>query len=331
MSSAVPLPSPAVASVLPPALLRPGAVALVGEALVDVFPDRRVLGGAPFNVARTLGALGLRPLLVARHGDDELGRAIADECARFGVLADGLQCDPTRPTGVVDVHFEGGTHRFAIRADQAWDALDAGTAAAAVALAQPAWICFGTLAQRQSSARSAVRVALETSRARRLLDINLRDMPDAMAVAADSLMLADVLKVNEDELLQLLRWFNPPGDVRMPWLPRTMDARIARLMLRFNLQLLVITRGEQGFAAYEDSGRCVAMGAASEVAVVDTVGAGDAFTSVLLLGLAAGWPLLATLERAGELAAAACTLRGAVAADPAFYRPFLQRWQGAPA
>ena len=96
-----------------------GAVVLFGEVLADVFPDRSVLGGAPFNVARHLQAFGLLPLLITRVGDDQLGRELVATMTRLGMTVEGVQQDPLHPTGQVIVHIEEGSHRFEIPPDQA--------------------------------------------------------------------------------------------------------------------------------------------------------------------------------------------------------------------
>lgn len=311
----------------PASAARPGVIAVIGETLADVFPDASVLGGAPFNVARALGAFGLAPLLVTRCGRDALGREVAAECARFGVRADGLQSDDSLPTGVVEVALTPQGHRFTIRPDQAWDAIDAGQASAVLSAAAPAWLCFGTLAQRRATSRAAIHAALAAVPGKRLLDLNLREMPEQAEVAEQSLTRANWLKLNEDELLQLFRWFTPRRGTSAEWSMRAVDARIAHLAARFDLEQVIVTRGAAGYAAFNPRGICTAMGMAPTVTVRDTVGAGDAFTAVLLYGLQAGWPLPATLQRASEFSAAVCTLRGAVADEPGFYRGFIERWQ----
>jgi fructokinase len=289
-------------------------VVVLGEALVDVFDGTDVPGGAPFNVARNLAALGAPPLMVTRVGMDPRGRRLVDGLRVLDMPLDGVQYDADRPTGAVDVTLRDGQPSFAIADDAAWDHLDTALAADATRRAQPRIACFGTLAQRTPASRAAIRACLAATDALRVLDLNLRGQAGERECAAESLLLADVVKVNEDELAQLLRWFAGDGSAAMPTGGESGDAldraRTSTLLRAFDLQRLVVTRGALGWACMSRDGQ-VLEGGAPPVAVVDTVGAGDAFTAVLLLGEVRGWATAATLAHAARFAATACTLRGA--------------------
>lgn len=298
---------------------RAGHIVVLGEALVDVFPDRQELGGAPFNVARNLAALGAAPLLVSRVGLDSAGDQIAAQMSRLGMDARGVQLDPGRATGRVLVGLQAGQPDFRIEADGAWDWVDPSGAMSVVQSAAPTWMYFGTLAQRGSITRKAIQSALAASTAPRFLDLNLRDMPGQREVAEQSLHLADQLKVNEDELETLLSWF-APGAVA-----GTGEAEFS-LLARFDLRRMVITRGERGWSCYDLESRRVLDGPAPKVHVRDTVGAGDAFSAVVLLGEQRGWSLETTLKRAAHFSAAVCTLNGAFDEQAAIYREALESW-----
>lgn len=301
-------------------------IALLGEALADIFPDREVIGGAPFNVARNLAALGEAPLMVTRLGQDALGARIQAECLRFGLDTQGLQHDASRPTGTVTVRMQGQQHAFVIGANPAWDHLDADAAAQAVARAQPQVIYFGTLAQRAVASRQAIRQALAATQAVRFLDLNLREGPDNRQLSAESLALAQTVKVNDDELDMLLGWFIHPGEVPAAWGTTRHRLTVERLLRRFELQRLFVTRGAQGWACFDGPDGDVIEGRAPQVAVRDTVGAGDAFASVLLLGELYRWPLTDTLPRAAGFASAVCTLQGAVDVDSGIYKQAARDW-----
>ncbi len=300
-------------------------VVVIGEALADLLPRGAVLGGAPFNVARNLAALGRRPLMVTRIGSDELGAAIARQFDHFGMDRAGLQRDATLPTGTVQVTLQDGHPRFHIPPDQAWDALDPVLTRHVVAHARPAIVYYGTLAQRSARSRAAIQTALAATAALRFLDVNLRDTavttPTNEVLASEALRGAHVVKVNADELTQLLDWFVHParGASALP------DA-VASLMRQFALRRLIVTRGAEGYAAYDAADGRVAAGPGIAAIVVDTVGAGDAFSSVVLLGELEAWPLADTLARANAFAAAVCTLAGAVTDDRDFYAQWRRRW-----
>jgi fructokinase len=285
-------------------------ILVLGEALVDEFHDGAVAGGAPFNVARSLAALGAPVRFISRIGaDDAAGRLVLDSAVRFGLAVDGIQRDATHATGRVSVHEDvGGSHRFEIHADAAWDHLEAS------AIGHAGIVYFGSLAQRSPVSRAAIRTMVkrvERSTGPRLLDLNLRPGSDTPELAAESLMLADWVKLNEDELDRLQAWFEP-----------TLPA----LMARFALQGLVLTRGAAGYALFGEGGRLLAAGeGVAQPALVDTVGAGDGFTALLLAGLALGRDLGATLHLANRYAAMICGVRGPLTAEPAA----LDRWRDA--
>ena len=133
----------------------PPRVAVIGEALIDRFPDADVIGGAPFNVARNLALLGAAPVMITRIGADALGDTIAADFARLQMDTCGLQRDPAHATGTVAIHMSGTQHTFEIDADAAWDHLDANEAAQVIRASAPAVVYFGTLAQRGAVSRAA--------------------------------------------------------------------------------------------------------------------------------------------------------------------------------
>lgn len=286
-------------------------VLVLGEALVDEFHDGSIAGGAPFNVARSLAGLGLPVRFVSRiAADDGPGRLVLDSARRFGLAMDEVQRDPVRATGRVSVHEEGGGHRFEIHADAAWDHI------ALPAAGAEGMVYFGSLAQRCDVSRAALRAAVKRSTAPRLLDLNLRPGSDTPALAAESLMLADWVKLNDDELAQLLAWFEPT-------LPALMD--------RFALQRVVLTRGAAGCALYGEQGRLLAEApGVAQPALVDTVGAGDAFTALLLGGLTLGRDLCATLALANRYAAMICGVRGPLPADAGLLNPWREALHALP-
>ena len=298
---------------------RSARILVLGEALIDVFPDREIIGGAPFNVARNLAALGASPLLVSRVGAGPAGELVLGQMRELGMPVHGVQRDREHLTGRVRVSLENGQPKYFIEPDAAWDWLDAESAVASVRAARPALAYFGTLAQRSVTSREAVRASLAASPALRLLDLNLRGIDDEREVARASLELADVLKLNEEEMAALAGWFVP--DLR-----ENEAAVAAALMAAFRLQRIVVTRGADGWSCYEAGSRRVMEGPSPKVVVVDAVGAGDAFAAVLLLGEMRGWSLESTLVRAAEFAARVCTLHGAFDPASGIYAEALERW-----
>lgn len=316
----------------------PGII-LIGEALVDEFADQQVAGGAPLNVARSLAALGVPARLLSRlgrsgSGVDAAGQRVLASMRRFDLVEDGLQFDGAHASGRVAVHESDGTHRFEIQANAAWDHLDRAAVLERFERCSPGWLYFGSLAQRSPVSRDAVQALVKHAGAQgclRYLDLNLRPDSSDPALAEASLRACDWLKVNDEELDQLLCWFSPG---------RTEDglADVRGLMRRFGLQALVLTRGAQGWALFMAGPGAEAQQVAEGQGVhverlLDTVGAGDAFSAMLLAGLIRGSgcsggrsvDLPALLSLANAFAAAICTQRGPVAAEDDFYTAWRAR------
>lgn len=308
-------------------------VAMFGEALVDDFGSEQVVGGAPFNAARNLAALGTPALMITRIGEDANGAAVRAEFERYGMSQAGLQTDPAWPTGRVVVERGPHGHAFHILPGQAYDHIAAAPALAALATleqAPPRVLYFGTLAQRHLASRTALIALLEASPATRYLDLNLRAGQYTERSVFESLRHADILKVNEDELAALLAWYAPGG----PQLVRAHDPELppacALLIEKFALQAMVVTLGPRGALYIGADGRLIREhGNEEPYKLVDTVGAGDAFSAVFLHGHVQGWDLALTMARANAFAGAVCGLSGAVPQDLAFYEPWTRRWQAA--
>lgn len=295
-------------------------IILFGEALVDVFPDGAVVGGAPFNVTRHLQAFGLHPLLITRTGNDRYQHKLIQLMDTFAMPTSGIQSDPHHPTGQVRVEFGENGHTFEILPDQAYDFIDPVAAAEVISSIQPDLVYFGTLAQRNETSRAALREILHHSRpSPRLLDINLRAPWYTPEIIRDSLVHADYVKVNQDELLAL------PA---LTGLPAMHDERAIaqRLLEEFQLQAMLVTCGDEGAWLLDRSGAVVHTSGIENVSIKDTVGAGDGFSAVFILGMLSAWPKELILARANQFAAALCGIRGAVPDSSEFYKPFIAAW-----
>ena len=302
---------------------RQKVVVLFGEVLVDAFPDRKVLGGAPFNVARHLKAFGLYPLLITRTGNDAIREELLQSMAHFGMDDRGVQCDSVHASGKVAVHVKGTSHRFEILPDRAYDHIHAGLAHMITLAVRPKMIYFGTLAQRGMTSRRALASVLRSSKAPRLLDLNLRQPWYDKSMIEKSLQRANIVKLNDFELTEVASLLRLSG--------KTPEELAGALMRRFSLERLLVTCGEQGAWQLSGSGKVIRASAhAMEQPLVDSVGAGDGFAAVLIFGMLSGWPVASVLSRANAFAAAICGIRGAVPPDQDFYTPFLEEWKTCP-
>jgi fructokinase len=294
-------------------------VVLFGEILADVFPDRSVLGGAPFNVARHLKAFGRNPVLLTRVGDDELGRNVLLTMKRSGMATGGVQSDKIHPTGQVKVHLENGGHRFEILPAQAYDFINPAVARMVRLPLTPALVYFGTLAQRHDISRRALTTLLRSTAAAKFLDINLRAPWYDKNTLSFSLQASDIVKLNNEELGVLAEMFDLP--------PANSQAQVEELISRFNLDQVVVTCGAEGAWQMNREGKVIEAAASKQLAsVVDTVGAGDGFAAVYMLGLLRRWPVAKTLKRANTFAAALCEIRGAIPDTAEFYEPYIREW-----
>src|ERR1700676_184009 len=247
----------------------------LGDLLWDLFPEGKQLGGAPANFAYMTSLLGDEGIVVSRVGTDALGRGAGRRLERLGVRASHLQLDRDHPTGTVKVSVDpAGQPTLQI--------------AESVALAffewTPEWralaqradaVCFGSLAHRSSQSRATVRAFLKAVRpgTTRVFDVNLRQSFYDADTLSESAKLADIMKVNTDELAIVAKL------LRIPFI---YDEMRAANWLRdiLGLKLMCITRGAKGsliVSADETSEH-----AGYRIHVADTVGAGDAFTAALV-------------------------------------------------
>jgi fructokinase len=300
---------------------RGGRPVVVGEVLFDRFSDgSRVLGGAPFNVAWSLQAFGLRPLLITRVGRDRLGEEVLRSMEAWGLDQSGVQIDPVHPTGEVLVDLDRGAPRFDILPDRAWDHTDVSLALEALEGGSWSLIYHGTLFARSQPSRKTLEVLRGECGLPGFLDVNLRDPWWSLAVVRSALMGTLWIKLNEEELRRLC------GDEGLVPGGKTPEAA-RELLARHALQAVVMTMAERG-ALVVTAERPLAAAPPRNVEVVDTVGAGDAFSAAFILGLANGWTAELTLPRALEFAAALCSVRGATTDDAGLYDAFKQSWNG---
>lgn len=299
-----------------------------GEALVDDFHSEQIVGGAPFNVARHLAAFMAPVLAITRIGDDRSGQLVRAEFERFAMSEAGLQIDPMEETGRVLVERGPRGHRFTILPDQAYDFIDRATAVKSVDGVEPGVVYFGMLAQRNEASRNALKGVFDASAAPRFLDLNLREGQYDERGVTRSLQAANIVKVNEEELQALFGWYFQikPEDPALA----ADEVRVScqALLKMFSLDALVVTLGHRGSVYFGSDGQVLTQrDNPAPPFVIDTVGAGDAFSAIFLLGKMRGWPLETALARANEFAGAICAIPGAVPRDMGFYDKWMTRWR----
>ena len=284
---------------------------IFGEVLFDCFEDgSRTLGGAPFNVAWHLNGFGVDPLLVSRIGDDDMGAEIVEAMQEYRMDVSGLQHDARFGTGEVRVRLRNGQPEFEIFDDRAYDHIEAPDLGGLA----PSLVYHGSLALRHRPTRDALEHLLAHTAAPVFLDVNLRRPWFAAEDVNRLLDRARWVKINDAEV-ELLQ--PSAGDL---------FERAARILELHDLERVIVTRGERGAFSLDRSGRRTSVAPTPGCVVVDTVGAGDAFASVCILGLIRGWPFETVLDRAQQFASLLVTRRGAVIKDPSLYGSLLRQW-----
>lgn len=273
----------------------------LGEILWDLLPGRKQLGGAPANFAFHAKALGGRTSVISRIGDDELGREILGCLDGWGIGRAALSVDPGHPTGTVSVSVDAnGIPQYVIQEGVAWDFIQDSQAGQALMQAADA-VCFGSLCQRSPASRGAIGRLLAGARpdCLKVFDINLRNTGPGPDVILGSLESANVVKLSDEEL---------PLVAAMAGVSATPVVALSELAERFELRAVALTRGSHGSLLYSRGVFADHPGRAADI--VDTVGAGDAFTAALTIGLLRHDPVDAISERANRLAAAVCSRSG---------------------
>jgi fructokinase len=242
-------------------------------------------------------------------GNDDYGREVIRRFQNMGLPDATVQLDKTAPTGTAKVVLSGdGLAHFTIQENVAWDYIAATREALAAASVADA-ICFGSLAQRCQTSRNTIQklAAAAPADALRVFDINLRQQFYSRDVIEQSLQLANVLKLNEDELPILAAMFNLTGLI---------EHQIEQLARTFDLRVVALTRGPDGSLLFQKKGKRWSDSSSHPVQVIDTVGAGDSFTAALVLGLLQKMDLDEINAIANEVARYVCSEAGATPSLP---------------
>ena len=260
---------------------RPTLLSL-GEIVWDVYPDKRLLGGAPFNLAAHAARLGFDAKLISAVGDDALGREALRSAQILGVDTSLTRIHPTLPTGVVDVTLDSRAQpTFHLRRPAAWEepSIDG---------ARADWLVCGTLQQTCPQARAT---RLQLRGIPLFYDINLRPGFEDRDTVEELLSEATVVKCNEAELA---------------WLGEDEES----LLRRYNISAVCVTLGARGCRIFAN-GEAIAVDAPS-IDAVDTVGAGDAWSAAALHGFTQQWPLDRIARFANRLGAIVASRAGAI-------------------
>lgn len=289
-------------------------IVVIGEVLFDMFPEHKRIGGAPFNFAFHLSQLGLPVTLVTRVGDDADGREIMDTMRRFGVSTDGVQVDPAKDTGKVQVSLDdAGVPEYEIVQDVAYDHIVYTEAVRERIKTAPQLVYFGTLIQRGGHGWQMMEQVFADRHPETLFfyDVNLRPDGYKPAVIQNALSVVDILKLNDEELRMIGNMLGYTGDSA---------AVISALFSQYNFELVAVTQGAAGSTIYTRENTVSCDIADSDYHCVDTVGAGDGFAAALAAGYLRQMPIQDILDAATDFAGKICGIAGAVPDRADFYQ-----------
>ncbi|MBF0225122.1 MAG: hypothetical protein HQK76_06675 [Desulfobacterales bacterium] len=292
----------------------PPQILSVGEILFDVYPNYKRLGGAPFNFYFHVNRLGVDSVFISRIGNDVNGKEINNFFDKKGLERKYLQIDDTYPTGYVNIELnEKGIPTFHIVENVAYDYVDFDNKIKLLFSDNLKLIYYGTLIQRTQKGYYSLKTILEykSPNTKCLYDVNLRPSCYNEDSIKFSLKFCDILKINEDELNIISEIF---------CLSRTDITKF--LIQEFGIEIICITRGEKGSSIITENDM-YNIGLNTETEIIDTVGAGDAYASILAFGYLNGWPYDTLITKASEFASKICGIKGAIPIDNSFYNNYL--------
>lgn len=280
----------------------------MGEVLWDMLPEGKKIGGAPANFAYHVSQFGLPSCVVSAVGEDALGKEILDN-----FTSKGLNCHiATVPyaTGTVQVSIDqAGVPQYEIKENVAWDNIPYTPALEALARRTKA-VCFGSLAQRSVVSRNTIGSFLdampENDETLVVFDVNLRQGFYNKEILCNSMKRCNILKINDEELIQVSRMFGYPGI--------DLQDKCWILLAKYNLKMLILTCGTNG--SYVFTPGAVSFQETPKVPVADTVGAGDSFTAAFCSSVLKGKSIPEAHKLAVEVSAYVCTQSGAMPVLP---------------
>lgn len=283
----------------------------MGEALWDVLPEGKKIGGAPANFAYHVSQFGLPSCVVSAIGDDALGKEIIENFTSKGL--DQLIAEVPYPTGTVQVEIDQtGIPLYDIKENVAWDNIPYTEHLDALAKRTKA-VCFGSLAQRNVVSRNTINHFLATmpkdDDSLIVFDVNLRQGFYNKEILCKSMQNCNILKINDEELITVSRMFGYPGI--------DLQDKCWILLEKYNLKMLILTCGINGSYVFTPGN--VSFQPTPKVEVADTVGAGDSFTAAFIASILKGKSVTEAHSIAVKTSAYVCTQKGAMPILPPEY------------
>lgn len=292
-------------------------VIVFGEVLFDLFPDKKRLGGAPFNFAMHLHRFGVPVFFMSRIGNDVLGEEILNFIGKNDFPKSGIQVDKTHSTGEVRINISNsGEHSFEILPKRAWDYIEWNNEIRKALNEKVAMVYFGTLSQREVPSRQTLQKILQEipKNTPVFLDLNLRAPFYNREILKQSLKFCNILKANDEEILELKKVFNWPASM-------SLSEICQKIQVEYNIETLCVTKGKEGSELYRINKKTPQYQVSNAPEpFLNSVGAGDAFSARFAFGLLNNWQDQVLLTKASLFASQVCTIPGAIPEDPNFYQ-----------
>ncbi|TCN83072.1 PfkB family carbohydrate kinase [Shewanella fodinae] len=294
-------------------------VYIFGEVLYDCFPENApMLGGAPFNVAWHLQAFDVAPVMISAVGDDALGKNICQQMQQWGLDTTQIQQDRQHPTGTVNVTIVDAEPSYDIVLNAAYDHISEQQLPQIIG---EHFFYHGSLAARCPGSRTALERLHGLPGQKTFIDVNLRAPWWDKTWLRTMVHGAYCVKLNQHELAQLAALDDAPSE------HCDLEELALNYRLTNNITHLIVTLGAAGAFLVDETGNVVTPELTPQTSnIVDTVGAGDAFSAVLLLGMLHQWDWRTTLERAQQFAGFIVGRQGALSDNPAIYCDFKRLW-----
>lgn len=288
-------------------------VTSIGEILFDIYPSYKKLGGAPLNFIYHIRKITGGGNIISRVGKDTLGTQAVSEIQKQGVPTQLIQVDNLHPTGTANIKMnESSEPSFVIDTERAFDFIEATEQAEEAINFDTDVLYFGTLSQRSSKSRETIQSYFNRG-IKYFCDLNLRQSFYSEEIVRQSLETADIIKVSYSELQNLNE---------MLFQTEYNTERVAfELMEQFRISLLAVTRGKDGATLFENGKRNDFSPTDNEI--IDTTGAGDAFSSVLCIGFMQGWDLMQINKLANDFAGEVCKIEGALPKNDRIYEELI--------
>lgn len=288
-------------------------IVAIGEILFDIYPTKKKLGGAPLNYIYHINKILGNGTIVSRVGKDPLGQKVFEELKKFNINTEFIQQDNMHPTGISNVTLDAdGNPEFEIDTERAFDYIEKTPELNELMSSDLDCFYFGTLAQRSEISRNTIQSFFSKKGVKYFLDLNLRNSFYDEDILIKSLETADVLKVNYKEMIEL-------NDLIVQINYNT-EKVAYELMDRYNISLIAITRGKDGATLFENGKRYDY--ANPPVKILDSTGAGDAFSAILSLGFMQGIETFRINKLANDFALEVCMIEGALLKDEIIYDNF---------